>query len=78
MLIRTPRTPVVVRILSLIAALVIAAVIVRLVFAFGWYASGLAAYKDEERRRREGPISVVFDDPNRASPPAGGAAPQRP
>ncbi len=77
MLIRLPRTPPIVRIVSLLAALILAALIVRLVFAFGWYASGLAAYKEQERRRSAAPIPVLFEDPNEAAAPQDGAAPQR-
>ncbi len=52
-------------IFAVTVALVVAALIVRLVFAFGWYASGLAADKNDERKRQDQPIDVKFADPNR-------------
>lgn len=42
--------------------------IVHLVFNFGYYASGLALLKQEERIRRETPIRTEFADPNRLDP----------
>lgn len=68
MLIRAPRTPPIVRIASLIVALAVGGVIVWLVFTFGYYASGLAALKEHQRRQRETPIPATFADPN--APPA--------
>ena len=72
-LLKDPKAPLLIRIISLAGAIVIAALIVRLVFAFGYYASGLAAHQEEERRRRESPIPLRFSDPNadaNAPPPA--------
>ena len=51
-------------IFAIAAAIVVAVLIVRLVFAFGWYASGLAADKADEGRRQDAPIDVKFADPN--------------
>jgi hypothetical protein len=63
MLIRYPRTSPVIMILAVTAALAVAALIVHLVLTFGWYASGLAADKEEERQRQTAPIDVQFSDP---------------
>lgn len=63
-LLKDPKTPLLIRIISLAGAIVVAALIVRLVFAFGYYASGLAAHQEDERRRREAPIPLKFADPN--------------
>jgi hypothetical protein len=71
-LVRYPRTSWGIRIVSLLAALVVAAFLVHLVLNFGWYASGLAFEKEEARRRREEPIRLNFSDPNAADPNAGG------
>ena len=54
-------------IFAIAAAIVVAVLIVRLVFAFGWYASGLAADKAEEQKRQSEPIDVKFADPNDAN-----------
>ena len=53
-------------IFAIAAAIVVAVLIVRLVFAFGWYASGLAADKADEQKRQSEPIDVKFADPNDA------------
>ena len=66
--IRTPPAPLAIRIISWVLALVAAGGIVYLVFNFGYYASGLAVLKQEERIRRETPIRTEFADPNRADP----------
>ena len=49
-------------------ALVASGGIVYLVFNFGYYASGLAVLKHEEKSRRETPIRTEFADPNGADP----------
>ncbi len=67
MLIRPPKNPLPVRILALLLALVVALLIARLVFTFGWYASGLAAHKEQEKLRQETPINLQFADPNAGS-----------
>lgn len=67
-IIRTPPAPLVIRIISWIVALVVAGGIVHLVFNFGYYASGLAAHKQDERIRRETPIRTEFADPDRPDP----------
>ena len=66
-LVQNPRTSWGIRILSLLAALAVAALLLHLVLNFGWYASGLAFEKEEERRRKEAPIRLDFSDPNAAS-----------
>lgn len=58
-----PRTPLAVRVVGLLLAVAVAAGIIKLVFTFAWYASGLAADKAEERARREAPIPVDFSKP---------------
>lgn len=64
MLIKPQRAPLPIRILALIFALLVAAAIAQMVLTFGWYASGLAAHKEEEKLRRETPIDLQFADPN--------------
>ncbi len=64
MLLEDPKTPLLVRVVSLLVALAVGAIIVHLVFTFGYYASGLAALDAEEKRRREAPIPMEFTDPN--------------
>lgn len=66
-LIKPPRTPLPIRIIALLAALVVALLIARLVFTFGWYASGLASHQQQERLREETPIDLQFADPNAGS-----------
>ena len=54
--------------LAIAAALVVAMIIVHYVFTFAWYASGLAADKQEQQekeKRRDEPIDVQFSDPNK-------------
>ncbi|HKY33863.1 MAG TPA: hypothetical protein VJV23_15130 [Candidatus Polarisedimenticolia bacterium] len=71
------RTPLWIRLVSLLGALVAGILLTRLILTFGWYASGLAAHKEEERRRREQPIELRFADPNagRGADPNGDQAP---
>jgi len=73
-ILKPPRTPWPILLVSWIAALILAAMIAHLVFTFGYYASGLAAFKEDERRRSETPIPLSFaepgGDPNAASPPS--------
>ena len=57
-------------------ALVASGGIVYLVFNFGYYASGLAAFKYEQQTRRETPIRTEFADPDIADP--NGADPNSP
>ena len=76
-LIRTPPAPTLIRLVSWIAALVVSGAIVYLVFTFGYFASGLASYKEEQRRRQETPIPLTFSDPNAAPPSADPNAPSR-
>jgi len=64
MLVTPPRTPLWVTIISFLVALIVGAGIVYLVFMFGYYASGLAVVKEEERRRESTPIPAQFADPN--------------
>lgn len=68
-LITTPRAPLWIRIVAWIGALIVGGGIVYLVFNFGYYASGLAVVKQQEKLRRETPIQMEFSDPN-AQPPA--------
>jgi len=77
-LVQTPRTSWGIRILSLLAALVVAALLLHLVLNFGWYASGLAFEKEEERRRREAPIPLNFSDSNAAAPDPNAPDPNTP
>lgn len=63
---KEPRTPLAIRLLGILIALAICAVVIQVVFTFAWYASGLAADREEARRRREAPIPVGFADPNAA------------
>lgn len=62
--IKSPKTSFLVRLLSVLVALAIAAGIVHLVFTFGYFASGLAVLDADERRRQETPIPLEFNDPN--------------
>ncbi len=66
-LVQTPRTSWGIRIISLLAALAVAALLLHMVLNFGWYASGLAALKEDEKRRRDAPIRLDFKDPNAAA-----------
>lgn len=79
-LLQTPRTSWGIRIISLLAALAVGALLLHLVLNFGWYASGLAALKEDEKRRRETSIRLDFRDPNAAAPrsPATPPDPNRP
>ena len=63
-LIEAPRAPWIIRIAAWVGALLIGAGIVYLVFNFGYYASGLAALKEQEKLRKETPIRMEFADPN--------------
>ena len=63
-LIRPPAAPILVRVISWIVALIVGGTIVYLVFTFGYVASGLASYNEEQRRREAAPIPVNFADPN--------------
>jgi len=63
-LLKTPATPILIRVVAWILALIVGGGIVYLVFSFGYYASGLASYNEEQRRRGETPIPVSFSDPN--------------
>jgi len=65
---KTPPAPVAIRVVSWILALLTAGSIVWLVFNFGYYASGLAAVKQDERTRRQTPIRTEFADPNKNDP----------
>lgn len=67
-LIQTPRTPWWIRIVSILGALVLAALLAHLVLTFGWYASGLAIQKEEERRQRKAPIPLNFSEPGARDP----------
>ena len=59
-----PRVPLHIRLVAWIGALLIAGWIVYLVFNFGYYASGLAVLKEEEKLRRKTPIQMECADPN--------------
>ena len=63
-LVKPPATPILIRIVSWVGALVVGGTIVYLVFNFGYYASGLASYEEQQKRRSETPIPVDFSDPN--------------
>lgn len=62
-LIRTPRTPWRIRLVGVLIALAISAVIVQVVMVFAWYASGLATEKAEQQAREKAPIPVDFAAP---------------
>jgi len=53
-----------IRIISWVVAIIASCGIVYLVFNFGYYASGLALHKYEEKVRSETPIPTKFADPN--------------
>ena len=61
---RPPSTSWPVRIMGIVVALIIGAFILKLVFTFAYYASGMAVNEADERLRREAPIPVSFGDPN--------------
>ncbi|HET6372738.1 MAG TPA: hypothetical protein VFG76_05495 [Candidatus Polarisedimenticolia bacterium] len=66
MILKPPRAPLWIRIVSLLGALVVAGYLATLILTFGYYASGLAAYQEDERRRKEAPIPVKFEEPKDA------------
>lgn len=65
-LVTYPKSSPLVIVTSLVIAFIVAAFIAQLVFKFAYFASGLAADNEEERRRAVAPIEVEFqaDDPN--------------
>ena len=63
-LITAPRTPPTILVLSWVAALLVTGTIVYLVFKFGYYASGLAAFEQDQKIRSKTPIPLSFADPN--------------
>ena len=67
MIVKLPRTNPIFMGLALVVALFMAYLIVNLVFAFGWFAGGLAMEKADEQRRLEAPIDIKFQD---GPPPA--------
>ena len=69
-LVKPQATPILIQVVSWFLALVAGGTIVYLVFNFGYYASGLASYKQEQRERLKQPIPLSFSDPNSPSPPA--------
>ncbi|MFQ5700368.1 MAG: hypothetical protein ACE5HU_00810 [Acidobacteriota bacterium] len=71
-LLKYPRSSPLLIAASILLGLIIALGIAHLVFEFAYYASGLAAAKQEEDRRARSPIDVKFTDPNApAQAPAG-------
>jgi len=66
-LITAPRTPPFIRLVSWVAALLVTLTIVYLVFKFGYYASGLAAFEQDQKIRSKTPIPLKFADPNAPS-----------
>lgn len=68
-LLKDPKTPLWIRIVSWTVALLVALLITRLVFTFGYYASGLAVLDEYDRRMEKIPIKLEFQDPG--DPPAG-------
>lgn len=54
-----------IRVVSVIGAVIVASLILRYVLIFAYYASGLAVDHMEEKRKREAPIPIEFSDPNR-------------
>jgi hypothetical protein len=80
-LVTPPPTPLLIRLVAWIGALLISGWIVYLVFNFGYYASGLALVKEEEKLRRKTPIRMEFVDPNapdRSDPNQAPPAPGKP
>jgi hypothetical protein len=67
-LVHPPRAPIHVRLIAWVGALIVAGGILYLVFNFGYYASGLAVLKEQEKLRRETPIQMEFADPNKPPP----------
>ncbi|HZI94720.1 MAG TPA: hypothetical protein VFE84_10785, partial [Patescibacteria group bacterium] len=67
-LIKPAAAPLLIQLISWIVALTVGGAIAYLVFNFGYYASGLAAYNEDVRRRQETPIPLSFGDPNTAPP----------
>ncbi|HET9481390.1 MAG TPA: hypothetical protein VFP98_06505 [Candidatus Polarisedimenticolia bacterium] len=67
---RDPKTPLLVRVISILVALAIGGTIVYLVFTFGYYASGMATLKEYEKIRSETPIDTQFTTPAPQPAPA--------
>ena len=76
-LITTPRTPPLIRLVSWVAALVVAGTILYLVFNFGYFASGLAAWEQDQKIKSKTPIPLQFVDPNAPPAPPDPNAPKR-
>ena len=77
-LVRSAGAPILIRLASWIVALTVGGAILWLVFNFGYYASGLAAYKEDQRRRQQTPIPLSFNDPNDDPNDHPGSAPPAP
>jgi len=75
-LLKDPKTPLWIRLVSWAVAIIVALLIVRLVFTFGYYASGLAVLDAQKKQREKTPIKLEFPesgtgtpvDPNAADP----------
>ena len=77
-LVTYPRSSPLLIITSIVLATIIALSITRLVFKFGYYASGLAALDYDEQRRREAPIDVQFTNPDANAADANALGPTDP
>ena len=58
-LLKDPKTPLWIRLVSWAVAIIVALLIVRLVFTFGYYASGLAVLDAQKKQREKTPIKLV-------------------
>ncbi len=67
-LVRAQKSPLWIRIVALAGALVLAILIARMVFMFGYVASGLASLEREQKEKRDRPIAIQFADPNVPAP----------
>lgn len=74
-ILKYPRAPLWIQVLALAGGLLLALLIARMVFLFGYVASGLAAYDQEQKEKQDRPIAIQFSDPNAPRPPAAGRRP---
>jgi len=74
-LLEDPKTPLWIRLVSWAIALLLALLITRLVFTFGYYASGLAVLDEQKRQMKKTPIKLEFEDPGRLPAAYPNAAP---
>lgn len=67
-IVKYQRAPLWVRILALAGGLLVALLIARMVFLFGYVASGLAALDQEQKEKKDRPIAIQFTDANSVDP----------